>query len=467
MIAGFAVAFQKNLGGIADLARRVWEGVTLFFRGLEQLFAQGGFSGAVREELGRAENQGLKRFLIAVWQIVYRIQRVWEGFKAGFTGAVEAAGPVFEDLAHALSELGTEIAALFTSITGQVAGLPSAEFRSFGEVLGAAIGLVTQSFTRLLAIATRVAGGVVAGFRSMMSFIQPAFAVVREALGELRTAWDSLTARLQGALTTTGEATDSWRMFGKLIGHVLGSIATVGALALGGLIKVLTEVIGVIQVMQEAFVAAGALIGETAARIYLWLTESLPTAISSAASAVSSLLGSFVRLFAGVRGWFRDLLDSMAASVMGVLQPVVEVFRGVGRAIKRVFDEIRDHVIGLLRRVPDELLPSSLERLKRQPLSTELRTEDDFEAVGRTELTAARAQVASSSMPAAAEAQGRRQDMAQLDAHLSALSSAHARRDGQPPFTINVQVDGETIARTTHNANSDLAARSFSPVPVY
>ena len=71
------------------LARRIGERVRLFFNGLKQLFEQGGFSGAVREELNRAENQGLKRFLISVWQVVYRIQQIWEGFKDGFTRTIE------------------------------------------------------------------------------------------------------------------------------------------------------------------------------------------------------------------------------------------------------------------------------------------------------------------------------------------------------------------------------------------
>ncbi|PIE16491.1 MAG: phage tail tape measure protein [Proteobacteria bacterium] len=56
VVAGFVVAFRRNVGGIADFARRMWERITLFFRGLRQLFEQGGFSGAVREELNLAEN---------------------------------------------------------------------------------------------------------------------------------------------------------------------------------------------------------------------------------------------------------------------------------------------------------------------------------------------------------------------------------------------------------------------------
>jgi hypothetical protein len=58
--------------------------------------------------------------------------------------------------------------------------------------------------------------------------------------------------------------------------------------------------------------------------------------------------------------------------------------------------------------------------------------------------------------------------MARLEANLMSFANARAKERGQPPpFQINVQVDGETIARATHHASRDLAGRSFSPVPAY
>jgi hypothetical protein len=95
-VAGFVIAFRNNLGGIADFARGVWEKISLAFRGLVQLFEQGGFSGGVREELNRAENAGLKTFLIRAYQIAFRIQRFFQGIGEGFSAGIEAARPVFE-----------------------------------------------------------------------------------------------------------------------------------------------------------------------------------------------------------------------------------------------------------------------------------------------------------------------------------------------------------------------------------
>ncbi|MCA9628665.1 MAG: phage tail tape measure protein, partial [Myxococcales bacterium] len=166
--------------------------------------------------------------------------------------------------------------------------------------------------------------------------------------------------------------------------------------------------------------------------------------------------------------WFMGLFRSIADGIKGFLSPVVDFFRGVGRAIKAVFDAIADFVIKLLRKIPDALLPASLERLKRSPLSTEVRTEDSFAAIGGTESTAARSEAATSAMPAAADAAGRTNEFAQLEANMMAFANAQAQRQGQaPPFQINVQVDGETIARANHRAERDVATRSFSPVPAY
>jgi hypothetical protein len=51
---------------------------------------------------------------------------------------------------------------------------------------------------------------------------------------------------------------------------------------------------------------------------------------------------------------------------------------------------------------------------------------------------------------------------------MMASINARAKDKGlPPPFTVNVQVDGETIARAVNNAERSNAARAFSPVPVY
>ncbi len=465
---GLYVAFQKNLGGIADFARTMWERVKLFFGGLRQLIVQGGFSDAVREELSRAENQGLKQFLITVYAVAFRIQRIWEGFKEGFTTAIEAAAPVFRELIAAFTDLGDQVGALFSDWGDAAAGLPSSQFNSFGETVGSVVATIVSWAAIAIGWAARLAAGFVAGFRSMKQFIQPAIDAVGDALDRLSAAWEKLTGTTQDASGAAGEASSVWRVLGEFLGMVFGTIVEVIVYGLALLIRVVESAIQVVGWLKDAFVAAGTWIGETAAGIYLWFTDTLPNALSSAIDGIVGFFNRIGKFLVGVGRWFTGLFDAIASGIKSFLQPVVDFFKGVGRAIKAVFDAIRDMVIEILREIPDELLPSSLERLKQAPLSTEVRAADQFDAVARTQTTAGRAEAASSSMPAAVDTRARADDFAQFEANMKGYANDQAQRQGKAqPFNINLQVDGETLARVQSNAETDLASRSFSAVPAY
>jgi len=375
---------------------------------------------------------------------------------------------VFDDLVEAFSVLQQELGGLFGEFAGGAASLPSAEFRSFGQAVGSAIATVVTWFAKLWAISVRVTGGIVGGFRSMLEYIRPAFQVVGEAIGRLQEAWRRLTGATDEGTGAVGESTSAWRSLGEFLGQVFGAIVTVITLAFAGLVEVVTVVIDVIRVVKDAFVTAGTWIGETAAAIYLWFTDTLPNAIAGAVASVGNFFRGVGQFFVGIWRWFTGIFQSIADGIMSFLQPVVDFFRGVGRAIQAVFDAIKDMVIRILREIPDALLPESLERLSRQPLSTEVRTEDSFAAAGNTQDTATRAEAASSAMPSLADTAGRMNEFAQLEANLRGFANDRARDRGQPPpFQINVQVDGETVARATHNANQDNASRAFTPVPAY
>lgn len=467
VVAAFVIAFRKNLGGFGDFVRRIGDAIALVFGGLKQLIEQGGFSDAIRDELNRAENQGLKQFLIRVYQIVYRLQQVWQGFKDGFSRTIEEARPVFENLMAAFSDLGHEISSLIMGAADSAAGLPSAEFRSFGDVAGAVIGDIVTWLTRLVTVVTRVASGVVAGFHAMVEYIGPAFETIGNALGQLKAAWDALTGATSDSAAAVKQSTSGWKTFGEVLGKIVGGAVTVVALALAGLIKVITAVMWVVGPIKDGFVSFGAALGETAANIYRVFTEMLPAVFSSALEAARGFFGAMGEFFVSIGRWFADLFSSIADAIKGFLQPVVDFFIGIGRAIKKVFDFIVDTVIRLLRKIPDAVLPSSLEKLASSPLSSEVHGPDEFAAI-TTQSTAISAAAASSPTPAAAEAQSRMGAMSQLEANLMSYASEQAKLRGQaPPLEIHVQVDGETIARAVHSANQSNASRAFSPVPAY
>jgi TP901 family phage tail tape measure protein len=465
---GLYVAFQKNLGGIGDFARTMWERVSLFFRGLAQLIQQGGFSDAVREELLKVENQGLKQFLITVYAVAYRIQRIWEGFREGFTTAIEAAAPVFRELVAAFTDLGDQVSALFSGWGDAAASLPSSQFKSFGESVGSAFATIVSWAGVVIGWTARLAAGIVAGFRSMKQYIQPAIDAVSVALDRLSAAWDQLMGATGEASASATKAGSAWRVLGQFLGVVFGTALEATLYVLALVIRVVEAAVQVIGALKDAFVTAGTWIGETAAGIYIWFSETLPNAISSSVEGIIGFFNRIGKFLTGVGRWFTGLFDSIASGIKSFLQPVVDFFKGVGRAIKAVFDAIRDMVIEILREIPDELLPSSLENLARSPLSTEVRAADQFDATARTQTTAGRAEAASSSMPAAVDTRARADDFAQFESNMKAYANDRAQLQGKAqPFNINLQVDGETLARVQSNAETDLATRSFSPVPAY
>ncbi len=162
-VAGFVVAFRNNVGGIADFFQGVGARISLAFRGLTQLFDQGGFSGAVRDELNRAENQGLKDFLINVFLWVNRIRNFFAGIATGFSAGIEAARPTIDAFMNALRRLGTALGFLSER---DDAGTASSRFREFGltgervgRVLATVFELIVQAMTAVVEVAEGVAQG--------------------------------------------------------------------------------------------------------------------------------------------------------------------------------------------------------------------------------------------------------------------------------------------------------------------
>jgi len=54
VIAGFVIAIRHDVGGLGTFVANLWERIKLLVQGLAQLFSDGGFSGAVMMELGKA-----------------------------------------------------------------------------------------------------------------------------------------------------------------------------------------------------------------------------------------------------------------------------------------------------------------------------------------------------------------------------------------------------------------------------
>jgi len=188
--ASLYFAYDKNLGGFADLVDRVVSRVSLAFRGLAQLFQEGVLSGAVMDDLGRAENEGVLSFVTRTWQLLHRAGAVWEGFKAGIQDALVFAAPVFLALSQSLAQLGLSFDGAGGSIGSAVANLPSEGFRTFGLIVGRVVGGIAVVLTTLattIAYAfletTRIVGVAWSFVSSIVSAVSTAVTWLSEQLG--------------------------------------------------------------------------------------------------------------------------------------------------------------------------------------------------------------------------------------------------------------------------------------------
>ncbi len=409
VVAGLRVAWDKNLGGIADKVTRVGEVISLFFKGVSQLIEQGGFSGALRDELNRAENSGLKAFLVQVWMTWYRLERFWSGVQAGFKEAISEAWPVFAALAEAFDTLATEVGKVFGSIAGGASSLPSDRFKAFGKIVGEALAWIATTGARVLSDVLGVLGGLVRGARESFGWIATAAGWVGEAFADLRAALAELTGAGQDAgdamLSRQGEFQDLGHVIGVILG---GAIMQVIAL-FADLVRAVAVVLRIARVLRDFFVGVGDFITNLGKAIVWFFSEALPNALGAAKDAIAGALGKLGEGAAAVFG-FGPAGPPSAAAGSDAASPL---------------------------------------------------------AAASSRLAQASARVAAAPMPAAAAAESESARTASLEDALATASARASARDTDQPITVNLQVDGETVARASARASRDVASRSFAPVPVY
>ncbi|HEU4406554.1 MAG TPA: phage tail tape measure protein [Polyangiaceae bacterium] len=436
-VAGLYVAFERNVGGIADAARRAGERVTLAFRALVELFEGGGFSGAVREELGRAENAGLKRFVVAAYMLAFRLGRVWDGVKEGFVSALEGARPVFDDLREAFAELSDALGDALGALVGGAASLPSAPYLSFGQRVGGALATVATALVRLAAAGARLATGFVGGLRAMGAVVGPAFDAIGQAFERLRLAWARLTGAADAGAGAAAASTAPWRALGELLGGLASVVVTVLGFALAGALDLLTLLVRAVDAVRGAFTGTGA-------------------ALAGAASAVGEAFGAMGRAIGNAATAVLSAFGRIGEGARAALAGVQGAFASVARGIDEAVASARGAAGRMLSAVPDALLPGPLVALKQASASgaaTPLPPAATLPAGARlTALAAA---------PAVAEASGRAQATA------APPNAATAPPGPERPLVVQVQVDGETIARAAAKASAESASRSFSPLPAY
>lgn len=192
-VIGFRQAFDKNIGGIADSAGNFFGKIKLAFMALYQFFSEGKISGAVAEDLSKAENQGVLNFVNRVVQIVQRVVNFFKGISTGFSEAIEGMGPTFEKLSAAFSKLGKALGFLGAESGTDQAKEKFEEYGAAGERVGATLAWIFEGI--VIAITTVVdfiadlveafgeADTELTGFNAVSDSVGESLGLIGDALG--------------------------------------------------------------------------------------------------------------------------------------------------------------------------------------------------------------------------------------------------------------------------------------------
>jgi hypothetical protein len=380
----------------------------------------------VREELNRAENLGLKDFLINLFLWGHRIANFLSGISTGFAAGVESARPAMESFVGALTRLGQALGLLSARDDAATAAAKFRAFGSSGEQVGRTLAAVFEFLVRGLTAVVDTTRGLVEGWTMM----RPAAALVGSAFAVLGSQLALLVGSLNGQAAATRDNGSAWVALGQVVAFVVSAI--VGTLAL----------------LVTAIAAAVA------------VASGVISALVSVFSGLADVVTGVVFVIGGIfTGSWADIWTGMKLVAFGVIDAIAGAILGLVGAIGGAIDAIA----GLLGSATG--LQSALKGFK------ETFRADVGNALGVGDLSFTPTQpqngpAQASGAPAAATAP--MPALAALQAQ-PAAPTAPAAPPGQAPgpVVVNVQVDGQTVARAVHKAGADSAARSFSPVPTF
>lgn len=170
-------AYKTNFGGLADFVDGAWKKVSLAVQGLVQAFTKGEFSGAVMDEIDKAENSGVKAFVIKLYMWGARIKNFFVGIGEGFMLMYGRLQPIFTGFLDALRSIGGAF-----GLTVGAADDNRNSFEAFGET-------------------GRVVGQVLADLAGAgLTLLTWALDGVSKAVNVCKGAWDSFGGSLGNSL---------------------------------------------------------------------------------------------------------------------------------------------------------------------------------------------------------------------------------------------------------------------------
>lgn len=301
-------AFDQNVGGIADSAASWWTKIKLTFQAASQLFSQGGFSGAVREEMQKAENQGIRNFAVGLFMWVERIKNFFSGLVEGFRARIQEAAPLFESLKEAVGELGHAFNQLFGEADADEASQTWREFGSTGESVGRTVARAIDGIVLGITVLVRWWTVLLTAARYFGDIwakdVQPALDEAKESFNDLKSSMDGFKSNARG----TGEE-------------------------MSGLVRMVTMAFRIMLIPIRVGIMLWSIFARTTAAALTFAQQ----AVASFAAIVSGIFG-FVR--AMISGDWNAMWAEAGMVVFGVLNSVIQMLIAFARTFAGVIDSI-------------------------------------------------------------------------------------------------------------------------------
>lgn len=297
--------WSKNIGGIADKMVRWFEKIKLAFSALGQALSDGAFSGAVQEELSKAENAGIKQFAINVFLWFSRIKNFFMAFGEAFEKGLAAMGPTVDKIGKALERLAGHFGA-----TATAASTNKETFQKWG-----AAGAKAGEF--LIKIIDWIAIGILSlisfgnGVADTFSGMRPALSAFADVGAEIGKAFRDLFAVFGVGKGDADANASLWYTFGQILGFVATTV-------LGALTFQLRIVAGVLSWLGGLVSAVGAIFegawngmilgGKIVSKV---LSGDLGGALDALKEWFENLGNTVIKVFAKIIGGAAGLVDGL------------------------------------------------------------------------------------------------------------------------------------------------------------
>lgn len=314
-------AYDRNLDGIGDKIRAIWDQIKVFGTAVYQLFTQGGFSGDIRDAFLKGYETGPLNFAIQVYLLFNRLKNFFVGVWEGFTNTLEASG-AFDAIVEAFEEIQNALGLFENDVEASGAAFDSFGRKGFkvGDLIGKVIEVVLFGFSAAM--------NVVAGFIAAWGLIKPGIDEVGAAFGELFGEVGKLISEFTGASSAGLSAGEVFRFLGGLLANVLGVAFSLVAGTIRNVIGVFQSVASVIGGVVD--VVAGILTGDWARvwngakRIVLGIVGliiesvmAIPNAIAQTIDALGKLAGADLGLGKKVAA-MKDAMKGGMSDLLGV-----------------------------------------------------------------------------------------------------------------------------------------------------